>query len=67
MSDWAFDNLRPSYDLFDGMAPWALKALHDENDLQAWLCGRRTGKTTALAAKFCMQGIPGEVHPFVSA
>lgn len=66
MSDWAFDNLRPSYNLYDGMAPWALEALADVNDLQSWLYGRRTGKTSALAAKLCMEGIPGEVHPFVA-
>lgn len=62
---WYFDNLTPGYDLTDGMAAWAREALGDDNDLQSWLCGRRTGKTTALAAKLCMAGIPGEVHPFV--
>lgn len=64
--EWAFDGLTPSYDLFDDVPPWAREALADMNDLQAWLCGRRSGKTTALAAKLCMQGIPGEVHPFVT-
>lgn len=66
MSDWAFEGLHSGYDLFDGMAEWARNALGDQNDLQSWLCGRRTGKTTALAAKLCMEGIPGEVHPFVA-
>lgn len=64
--DWAFEGLEPSYDLCDEIPPWAEIACADQNDLQAWLCGRRSAKTTTLAAKLCMQGIPGEVHPFVT-
>lgn len=64
--DWAFEGLEPSYDLCDAVPPWARTALADQNDLQSWLCGRRSGKTTALAAKVCMEGLPGEVHPFVT-
>lgn len=66
MSDWAFADLNVSYDLYDDVPEWGRAALEDDNDLQAWLCGRRSAKTTTLAAKLCMEGIPGEVHPFVT-
>jgi hypothetical protein len=67
MSEWAFQGLAPSYDLRSGLAPWARKVDEDANDLRALLCGRRTGKTSYIAIKLCMDGLPGEVHPFVAA
>jgi len=67
VSEWAFSDLRPSYNVRDSFAPWARKVDADKNDLKALLCGRRTGKTTYIAAKLIMDGIPGEVHPFVAA
>lgn len=67
MSDWAFSDLRATYDLRKGLAPWALKADADRSDLKALLCGRRTGKTSYIAVKLCMDGLPGEVHPFVAS
>lgn len=67
MSDWAWNELRPSYDLRAGMPPWCRAVEQDANDLRSLLCGRRSGKTSYLAILYCMRGIPGEMHPFVAA
>lgn len=66
MSNWLWSDLRPSYDLYDEVPPDVLAAIREETDLQAWLFGRRSGKSTGLVAKVCMEGIPGEVHPYVA-
>jgi hypothetical protein len=67
MSDWVFSGLTPQYNLRNGQLPWTRAVDSDQNDLRALLCGRRTGKTSYLAIKLVMDGIPGEVHPFVAA
>lgn len=67
MSDWAWSELKPTYDLRKGMPAWCKAVDADKNDLRSLLCGRRTGKTSYLAILLCMAGIPGEVHPFVTA
>lgn len=65
MSDWAFDDLQASYDLRDEAPAWTRAVDQCTNDLKALLCGRRSGKTSWLAIKYAMDGLPGEVHPFV--
>lgn len=65
MSDWCFENLSAGYDLRDEAPAWTREVDASTNDLKALLCGRRSGKTSYIALKYAMDGLPGEVHPFV--
>lgn len=66
MLDWYEEGLEPSYNLLDSVPDWAKPAIACTNDLQAWLCGRRAAKTSSILAKVLQEGIPGEVHPYVT-
>ncbi len=66
MSDeWAFDGLSATYDLRAEAPKWTQAVDACQNELKALLCGRRSGKTSYIALKLAMDGLPGEVHPFV--